>query len=132
MILALVQIPLSGPKRDHDAVAAQSLASARFFRAVPGLRRKYYLNSEQGGGGVYEFATREDALAWFDGGWADWMQGRFGARPVLTLFDVPVVLDNVAAEVRVDGATVTPDWPEPSDEALARARPGWPLPPADQ
>lgn len=126
MILALVQIPLPGPKRDHAAVAEQSVASARFFRAVPGLRRKYYLNAEGSGGGVYEFATRADALAWFDDGWADWMEGRFGARPVLTLYDVPVVLDNEAGEVRVNGTAVAPEGAKPAAETLARARPGWP------
>lgn len=110
MIIALVQIPLPGPKRDHDLVAAQSVEATRIFHAVKGLRRKYFLNSEQGGGGIYEFATREDALAWFNDGWADWMEGRFGVRPTLTLFDNPVVLDNETGEVRVDGAPVTPPW----------------------
>ena len=45
----------------------------------------------------------ENAEAWFNGGWADWMEGRFGVRPTLTIFDNPVVLDNEAGEVRVTG-----------------------------
>ncbi|MGI9412978.1 MAG: hypothetical protein ACR2PM_04880 [Hyphomicrobiales bacterium] len=110
MIIALVQIPLDGPKRPHDAVIAQSLESTKIFRDVKGLRRKYYLNSDAGGGGIYEFATREDAEAWFHDGWADWMEGRFGVRPTLTLFDNPVVLDNEHGEVRVDGRLVPPPW----------------------
>ncbi len=112
MIIALVQIPLDGPKRQHDFVVAESLESTRIFHKVKGLRRKYYLNSEAGGGGIYEFSTREDAEAWFNEGWADWMEGRFGVRPVLTLFDNPVVLDNEIGEVRVDGAPVSPPWRE--------------------
>ncbi|AHM04369.1 hypothetical protein roselon_02016 [Roseibacterium elongatum DSM 19469] len=112
MIIALVQIPLDGPKRDHQAVIDQSLESTRIFHKVQGLRRKYYLNSAAGGGGIYEFATRADAEAWFNDGWADWMEGRFGVRPTLTLFDNPVVLDNERDEVRVDGAPVTPPWAE--------------------
>ncbi|MEQ8653896.1 MAG: hypothetical protein RIC87_15640 [Kiloniellales bacterium] len=110
MIIALVQIPLDEPKRDHSFVIAQSLASTTIFHEVKGLRRKYYLNSDAGGGGIYEFATRDDAEAWFNDGWADWMEGRFGVRPTLTLFDNPVVLDNEAGEVRVDGVRVTPPW----------------------
>lgn len=110
MIIAFVQIPLEGPKRPHDAVIAQSVESTKIFRDVKGLRRKYYLNSEAGGGGIYEFETREDAEAWFHDGWADWMEGRFGVRPVLTLFDNPVVLDNERGEVRVDGRPVPPPW----------------------
>ena len=110
MIIAFVEIPLEGPKRPHDAVIAQSVESTKIFRDVKGLRRKYYLNSEAGGGGIYEFETREDAEAWFHDGWADWMEGRFGVRPVLTLFDNPVVLDNELGEVRVDGTPVPPPW----------------------
>lgn len=110
MIIALVQIPLDGPKRPHDEVTLQSLESTKIFHKVKGLRRKYYLNSEAGGGGIYEFATRAEAEAWFNADWADWMEGRFGVRPILTLFDNPVVLDNEAGEVRVDGTPVRPPW----------------------
>jgi hypothetical protein len=110
MIIALVQIPLDEPKRKHDFVIEQSLESTKIFHEVKGLRRKYYLNNDSGGGGIYEFATREDAEAWFNDGWADWMECRFGVRPTLTIFDNPVVLDNEAAEVRVDGVRVAPPW----------------------
>ncbi|MCA0871244.1 hypothetical protein LCL97_10420 [Seohaeicola saemankumensis] len=110
MIIALVQIPLEGPKRETDAVIRQSVESTRIFHEVAGLRRKYYLNSEAGGGGIYEFDSRENALAWFNDGWADWMEGRFGVRPTLTLFDNPVVLDNEAGEVRVRGRAVPAPW----------------------
>ena len=110
MIIALVQIPLPEPKRDHDLVVRQSVEATKIFRDVKGLRRKYFLNSEAGGGGIYEFATRAEAEAWFNDGWADWMEGRFGVRPTLTLFDNPVVLDNLAGEVRVDGKPVAPPW----------------------
>lgn len=110
MIIALVQIPLPGPKRDHDSVVAQSIESTKIFHDVKGLTRKYYLNSEAGGGGVYEFDSRENAEAWFNDGWADWMEGRFGVRPTLTLFDAPVVLDNERDEVRVDGAPIAAPW----------------------
>lgn len=114
MIIAFVQIPLDGPKRDLDLVIEQSLESTKIFREVKGLRRKYYLNSDAGGGGIYEFATREDAEAWFNDGWADWMEGRFGVRPILTIFENSVVLDNEAEEVRVDGVRISPPWKQPA------------------
>lgn len=110
MIIAFVQIPIDGPKRDHQTVIDESVASTPIFHDVKGLRRKYYLNHDTCRGGIYEFDTREDAEAWFHDGWADWMEGRFGTRPTLTLFDNPVVLDNEKGEVRVDGAAVTPPW----------------------
>ena len=112
MIIALVQIPLDAPKRDEVEVIAQSLASTTIFHDVKGLRRKYYLNSAAGGGGIYEFETRADAEAWFNDGWADWMEGRFGVRRTLTIFDNPVVLDNEAGDVRVNGTPVPPPWQE--------------------
>jgi hypothetical protein len=110
MIIALVQIPIDGPKRAHDFVVDQSLESTKIFHNVKGLRRKYYLNSENGGGGIYEFATRQDAEAWFHEGWADWMEERLGVRPTLALFDNPVVLDNESGQVKVDGEVVPSPW----------------------
>ncbi|MEW9920388.1 hypothetical protein AB2B41_12300 [Marimonas sp. MJW-29] len=110
MIIALVQIPLDGPKRDHDLVTRQSVEATKIFHDVKGLKRKYFLNSDAGGGGIYEFATLEDAKAWFDDDWSDWMKGRFGVRPTLMLFDNPVILDNEKDEVRVDGNPIAPPW----------------------
>ena len=112
MIIAVVRIPLSGPKRPHDLVTKQSLEATKIFHKVPGLRRKYFLNSELGGGGVYEFDSRAAADAWFNDGWADWMEGRFGVRPTLELWDCPVVLDNEAGATRANGVPVSPPWDE--------------------
>ena len=114
MIIALVQIPMEGPKRPGPDVIAQSLESTKIFHKVKGLRRKYYLKSEAGGGGIYELATRADAGSWFNEGWADWMEGRFGVRPTLTLFESAVVLDNEADEVRVNGSAVPAPWGDAS------------------
>ncbi len=100
MIIALVQIPLEDPKRETDAVIRPSLDSTRIFREVVGLRSKYYLNSEAGGGGIYEFDSRRNALACFNDGWADWIERRFGVRPTLTLFENPVVLKRPALNLR--------------------------------
>ena len=103
MIIALVQIPMENAKADADALTERYIESTKIFRKVKGLRRKYYLIGDEGGGGVYEYDTRENAEAWFNDGWADWMEGRFGVGPTLTIFDNPVVLDNEAGEVRVTG-----------------------------
>ena len=103
MIIALVQIAMENAKADAYALTERYIESIKIFRKVKGLRRKYYLIGDEGGGGVYEFDTRENAEAWFNDGWADWMEGRFGVRPTLTIFDNPVVLDNEAGEIRVTG-----------------------------
>ena len=113
MIIALVEIPLEGPKRAHDFVAEQSVEATKIFHKVKGLKRKYFLNSAAGGGGIYEFASRAEAEAWFNDGWSDWMKTRFGVRPKLTFFDNPVVLDNEKGEVLVNGHPVDPPWDKP-------------------
>lgn len=110
MIIALVQIPIDGAKRDAQLVTKQSVEATKIYRDVAGLRRKYFLNSDAGGGGVYEFESAQAAHAWFNAAWPEWMEGRFGVRPTLTLFDCPVVLDNERDEVRVDGAPIDPPW----------------------
>jgi hypothetical protein len=116
MILAIVEIPLPGPKRAHDAVIAQSLAASAIFRDVPGLNRKYFLNGDAGGAGLYEFESRAAAEAWFNDGWADWMEGRFGVRPTLRLYDVALLLDNRAGARLVDGV-----FPHRDSEAADKA-----------
>ena len=115
MTIAVVEIPLSSPKRDAEFVIEQSLAATKIFRPIEGLRRKYFLNIERGGGGVYEFETREAADEWFNEDWADWMEGRFGVRPVPSIFDCDVVLDNLADEVRVAGVAVKKPWEDETD-----------------
>lgn len=110
MIIAYVHIPHGGPKRDRETAVAASVESTKIYREVKGLHRKYYLNGDEAGGGVYVFDTRENAEAWFHDGWAEWMEGRFGVRPSLTLFDSHVVLDNNTGEVRVDGTAIPAPW----------------------
>lgn len=38
------------------------------------------------------------------------MEGRFGARPILTIFDTPFALDNEISDARVDGMPVLAPW----------------------
>lgn len=105
MIIAIVQIPRS-PKASREAAIKGGLASTGIYREVKGLISKHYLNGEAGGGGVYMFDTKENAEAWFNDEWPAWMEGRFGVRPTLTVYDCHVVVDNAAGEVRVDGEKV--------------------------
>ncbi|MGI9521676.1 MAG: hypothetical protein ACR2PG_08510 [Hyphomicrobiaceae bacterium] len=86
------------------------MESTKIYHEVKGLKRKYFLNGDGGGGGIYVFETREDAEIWFHEGWADWMLERFGVRPTLSLFDSYVTLDNDAGEVRVNGQAVPAPW----------------------
>ena len=101
MLIAIVQIP--GIERSKEDAIAAARASAPTFARLPGLTRKYYLNGENGGGGVYIWESREAADAWYNEGWSAMMERRFGAKPTLTYYDNYVVLDNLQSELRVDG-----------------------------
>jgi hypothetical protein len=72
------------------------------------LIRKYFLNGDVSGGGVYLWESREAAEAWHTNEWYDWIEERFGARPKLSFFDNYVVVHNLADEVRIDGANWNP------------------------
>jgi len=106
MLVAVVQIPRSGPKPDKAAAVARAQESAKIYREVKGLISKQYLNGEEGGGGIYTFENRETAEAWFNDEWWGWIEERFGARPTLTMYDHYVTVDNAAGVVRVDGEPV--------------------------
>ena len=57
--------------------------------------RKDYLNGETGTGGVYPWASRASAEAWFTEERVAELTKRFGARPRLTWYDTHVTVDNV-------------------------------------
>ena len=68
-----------------------------------GLLRKYYLNGEAGGGGVYLWTSEAEARAWYTPEWENRMETAFGARPTVTYYDNHVVVDNEAGKVQIEG-----------------------------
>lgn len=104
MFIAIVQIPIE--KRSKEDAVRAAKASAPTFVEAPGLIRKYYLNGDEGGGGVYLWESREAAEAWYDDDWWVRAEKNFGVRPKITYYDNYVVVDNAADEVRVDGEAV--------------------------
>lgn len=110
MLIAIVQIP--GLQRSADEATASARLSAPLYAGLHGLKRKYFLNGDAGGGGVYLWETREQAEAWYNEDWAKKVEARFGARPTVTYYDNYVVVDNDADELRVNGASEP--LPEPA------------------
>lgn len=104
MFIAIVQIPVS--KRSKEDAISAGKASAPTFFGAKGLIRKYYLNGDEGGGGVYLWESREAAEAWYNDEWRARMEKGFGVTPKLTYYDNHVVVDNEAGEVRVEGKVV--------------------------
>jgi len=110
MLIAIVQIP--GLQRTAEEATASARLSAPLYTGLDGLKRKYFLNGNAGGGGVYLWETRAQAEAWYTDDWAQKVEARFGARPTVTYYENYVVVDNDADEVRVNGARES--LPEPA------------------
>ena len=104
MFIAIVQLP--GVTRSKKEAIASGLASSGKFAGMDGLNTKYYLNGENGGGGVYVWESREKAEALYTEDWYPAMEKIFGVRPIVTFYDNYVVVDNEADEVRVEGKPV--------------------------
>ena len=100
MITTLVQIENPEPM-SLDKARKVFTGTAVKYREVPGLIRKYYLLSEDGGtaGGVYLWETRKAAEAMYDPEWRAFIREKYGVDPVVTYFHSPVVVDNLTAEI---------------------------------
>jgi len=105
MFVAIVQIPMT--KRPRDAAVESARKSAPTYTALgaKGLLKKYYLNGEAGGGGVYFWESEAAARAWYTPEWEKRMEAAFGAKPKVTYYDNHVIVDNEAGQVRVEGET---------------------------
>jgi len=84
--------------------------SALIYRDLEGLIRKHYLLGceDDKAGGVYVFASRDDAEAWFTKDRIAWAEERFG-KITFQRFDVPI-------EVTTSPPMITPH-PIPSRES---------------
>ena len=100
MVTALIQFKL--PKPVTRAQAQEIfLATAPKYRETPGLIRKYYLLSLDGGtgGGVYLWRSREDAERLYTVDWKKFIFDKYGSEPTVTYFESPVIVDNLTGEI---------------------------------
>ena len=88
----------------RDEARSIFMSTAPKYREVPGLVRKCYILSEDGGtaGGIYLWKTRADAEAMYTESWRAFVRGKYGTEPSVTYFESPVVVDNVAGEIQAD------------------------------
>lgn len=103
MFIAIVQIPMTKRPRETAIESARKTSPTYTALAARGLLRKYYLNGEEGGGGVYLWESEAAARAWYTPEWEKRMAAAFGAVPKVTYYDSHVTVDNQAGEVRVEG-----------------------------
>lgn len=103
MITVIVEFKL--PQPISVAQARETfLTTAPKYKGMPGLIRKYYFLSEDGSkaGGIYLWASREDAGRIYTEEWKTFVRGKYGSDPSLTYLECPVVVDNVAHEIVSD------------------------------
>jgi hypothetical protein len=103
MITVIVEFKL--PQPISVAQARETfLTTAPKYKGMPGLIRKYYFLSEDGSkaGGIYLWASLEDAGLIYTEEWKTFVRGKYGSDPSLTYLECPVVVDNVAHEIVSD------------------------------
>lgn len=104
MITAIVEFKLPqaiSPQQAKDTF----LSTAPKYLDMPGLIRKYYFLSEDGSkaGGIYLWASREDANRVYTEEWKAFVRGKYGTEPNLTFLACPVVVDNLTRQIVAAG-----------------------------
>jgi hypothetical protein len=103
MVTAFVQFKLpSAMSRDQAKEAFMSTAPR--YQQAPGLIRKYYLLSEDGGtaGGIYLWQSKVDAEHLYTQEWRNFVKEKYGTEPAIVYFHSPVVVDNLTKEIIKD------------------------------
>jgi hypothetical protein len=95
MITALVQFKLP-PSVTREKAKEMFQSSAPKYEGLAGLHRKYYLFDPATGaaGGCYLWESRAAAEAVYTPAWRRVICERYGAEPVITYFETPVIVDN--------------------------------------
>jgi len=100
MITAIVEFKL--PQAISVAQARETfLSTAPKYKEMPGLIRKYYFLSEDGSraGGIYLWASRDDANRVYTAEWKAFVRGKYGTDPNVIFLECPVVVDNLSHEI---------------------------------
>jgi hypothetical protein len=100
MITTLVEFHLPSPISLEEATRRFE-ESAPKYRNLAGLIRKYYIRAQDGrvAGGIYLWESRPAAEHVYDGEWRARVEQLYGAKPTITWFDSPVVVDNAAGTI---------------------------------
>ena len=103
MTTVIVQFHLPKPMT-LDQARQVFLSTAPKYKDLPGLIRKYYIRSEDGGtaGGVYLWNSKKEAEGFYTEAWKSFVRGKYGSDPQLTYLDSPVVVDNLSHEIISD------------------------------
>ena len=103
MITVIAQFKL--PQPITLEVARQTfLSTAPNYKDLPGLIRKYYILSQDGGtaGGIYLWNSKEDAERLYTQEWKSFVREKYGTDASLTYCECPVGVDNISHEISTD------------------------------
>lgn len=100
MIIAFTSFTLPKPITREEARSI-FLSTAPKYQGVPGLFRKQYLLSEDGitVGGVYLWNSKAEAEAMYTESWRTFVREKYGTEVIVTYFENPVLVDNVAQQI---------------------------------
>jgi hypothetical protein len=103
VIIVFTAFTLPEPITREEA-RSSFLSTAPKYQGVQGLFRKHYVLSQDGGtaGGVYHWNSRSEAEAMYTESWRSFVREKYGTDPIVTYFECPVVVDNVAQQVVTD------------------------------
>ena len=69
------------------------------YQGAAGLKRKYFIGTDTGGMGVYEWESRQHAEDFYNEDWKTQMSAMAGDSVSLEYTRINAILDNVAGEV---------------------------------
>lgn len=100
MIIVFTSFTLPKPITQEEARSI-FLSTAPKYQGVPGLFRKHYVLSQDGGtaGGVYLWNSRAEAEAMYTEAWRTFVKDKYGTEPTVTYFESPVTVDNVTQQI---------------------------------
>ena len=88
---------------DRDQLTTLFQQSLPRYSAAPGLLSKhYYVEPESRfAGGIYLWASPEEAQAFLTPAFSEAIRARFGGMPTIQVLDCPLTLDNIHGEHRM-------------------------------
>jgi hypothetical protein len=102
MLVTIVTFNLAEPSTLGE-ITKVFQGTAPKYQGMLGLLRKNYWMSEDGrrAGGIYVWASRADADRVYTSEWKKFVEGKYGAPPVIEYLHSPVMVDNREGTISV-------------------------------
>ena len=86
-------------KKSVEEYAAMLRQVMTVYANATGLKRKYFIKTEQGSAGIYEWESEQHAREFYNDAWRTQMQGLAGDSLTLEYTKINAILDNVSGNV---------------------------------